>query len=245
VPEPSDRPEPSPPPENWKFIPPTRTEGDLEVVAVTFPDGSTAELAYPASLGLAGLGVTPYMAGCDHDFGFTHYDPRDVRYYGEPLEVYTGSSGEVGLYKSVKGWGGSDLLMFHFGPWWVDLYQYPHERSMPEGRKDCAENLRGTLIDDGWIVLSGPPNLGLNDPELWIGDLGPERRFVILYPDRCENESTSDATMIGGVHVDKSHEFADWCDPSGIRIHVYFEPGSTFFDDVFEGLEIRDARFAS
>jgi hypothetical protein len=240
--EPSDRPEPSPPPEDWRFIPPTRTEGGLEIVAVTFPDGSTAELAYPTSLGLAGLGVTPYIAGCGHDFGFTHYDPRDVKYYGEPLEVYEGVDGrDVGLYKSVKGWGGSDFLMFHFGAWWVDLYQYRHERSMPEGRKDCAENLRGTVTDDGWIVLSGPPDLGLNGAELWIGSLGPERRIqIILFPGRCENDATPDATLIGGLKG-----FADWCDPSGVRIHVYFEAGSTFFDDVFEDLEIRDVRFAS
>jgi hypothetical protein len=186
------------------------------------------------------------MAGCGHDFGFTHYDPRDVKYYGEPLEVYAGPDGrEVGLYKSVKGWGGSDFLMFHFDPWWVDLYQYRHERSTPEGRQDCAENLRGMVTDDGWIVLSGPTDLGLNDAELWIGDLGPERRFVILFPDRCENDATSDTTLIDGLNVDKSKDFADWCDPSGVRIHVYFEPGSTFFDDVLGSLEIRDVRFAS
>jgi len=30
-----------------------------------------------------------------------------------------------------------------------------------------------------------------------------------------------------------------------MRIHVYFEPGSDFFERVFEGLVVRDVRLAS
>jgi len=51
------------------FIPETRIEGSRIILPVTFPDGSTAELAYPDSLDIAGMGARPYIAGCGHDFG--------------------------------------------------------------------------------------------------------------------------------------------------------------------------------
>jgi hypothetical protein len=41
------------------FVPATRLEGDLRVMPVTFPDGTTAEVVYPSGLQLAELGVRP------------------------------------------------------------------------------------------------------------------------------------------------------------------------------------------
>jgi hypothetical protein len=40
------------------------------VLPVTFPDGSRAELLCPLELNLAGMGVRPYLSGCDRDFNF-------------------------------------------------------------------------------------------------------------------------------------------------------------------------------
>ncbi len=41
------------------FIPSTHTENGLEVLPITFPDGSTAELVYPPALDIAGMGRSP------------------------------------------------------------------------------------------------------------------------------------------------------------------------------------------
>jgi hypothetical protein len=228
------------------FVPQTRPEGDRLILPVTFPDGSTAELLYPPDLDIAGLGVTPYMAGCGHDFGFTYFDPRGTMYKGAPLETYIGSDGnQVSLYESVPGFEGIDFLMFSFGEWWVDLYQYSDERDTPGERRFCAEHLLGTVTEDGWLVLSGPESLDLYRPKLQFGDLGPERRFLILFAKQCESDPDYGTVEIDGIRVDLSEDFASWCDPSGVDIHVYFDPDSSFFEDVIEGLEIRNYRPAA
>jgi hypothetical protein len=230
--------------ESRSFVPQTFPEGDRLVLPVTFPDGSTAELLYAPELDIAGLGVTPYMAGCGHEFGFTYYDPRGTMYHGSALETYIGPDGnQVSLHNSVKGFGGIDFLMFNFGKWWVDLYQ--DSFSTPEERQLCAEHLQGTVMEGGWLVLRGPEALDLYRPELQFGDLGPERRFLILFANRCESEPDYGTVELGGIRVDKSEDFASWCDPNGIEIHVYFDPESDFFEDVFEGVEIRNYRQAS
>ena len=244
----------SPTPEEERFeefIPETHAEGDRVVLPVTFPDGSTAELTYPPALDIAGLGARPYWVGCGHDFGFYPYDPYGSVYQGEPLETYIGADGEpVSLWRGAKGRGPFDHLIFHFAEWTVELYQY-RDSSLQSVRQDCAENLEGEVTEDGWPILSGPPSV-LSDhifgppggPELQFGGLRP-RRFILLWPGPCPKGPDPDDVLIDGVHVQLHRDFASWCDDGGkMRIHLYFEPDSDFFQQVFDGLGIRSVRLA-
>jgi Tol biopolymer transport system component len=235
------------------FVPPTRTVDGMVLLSVTFPDGSSAELSYTPSLDLAELGVRPYWAGCGGDFGFFHFDPYGTLYEGEPLQTWTGSNGQsVGLWPGVHGTGPSDHLIWHFGDWTVEKYEYRDAGgSTPEQLAACAEGLRATVTDDGWIVLDGPSGVRLargfgppGGPELEFGDLEP-RRFVEIWPGPC-GKDVAGATVIDGVSVDLSKDFASWCDPGGhMEIHVYFEPGSSFFRDVFDGLTVQEVSLAN
>jgi hypothetical protein len=233
------------------FVPPTRSTDGSVVLPVTFPDGSTAELAYPPSLDLAGLGVRPYWAGCGGDFGFFHYDPYGSLYEGPPMQTWTGADGQaVGLWPGVQGTGPLNHLIWHFGDWTVEKYEYRDHGSSPEELAACAEGLQATVTPDGWIVLDGPAAIGLprgagppGGAELEFGGLQP-RRFVLMWPGPCQDVGGS--TVIGGVSVDLSKDFASWCDPGGnMLIHVYFEPGSTFFRDVFDGLTVQRVTLAT
>ncbi|MEX1263233.1 MAG: hypothetical protein WEE66_04735 [Actinomycetota bacterium] len=235
------------------FVPSTYEEGGMIVLPITLPDGSTAEITYPPSLDIAGMGARPYWVGCGHDFGFHHYDPYGAQYDGEPLETFVGANGEpVSLWRGAKGTGGIDFLIFHFGPWTVDLYQYRNGVSPQPDREACAQNLRGEVTDDGWLVLDGPPSVALPEdafgppegPEVDFGGLSP-RGFIQMWPGPCDNEPDDGTKEIGGVHVDISRDFASWCDPGEMmRIHVYFEPGSELFARVFEDVEVRNVTLA-
>lgn len=230
------------------FIPSTYMEGGMVVLPLTFPDGSVAELAYPPSLDIAGMGARPYWAGCGRDFGFSHYDPYGTVYDGEPLETYEGANGEpVSLWRGAKGTGGADYLIFHFGPWTVDVYQY-RTGSDPEAIRECAEGLTGTVTEDGWVVLDGPASVSLPDgshgppegAEIQFGGLSP-RSFVLLWPGPCENEPYQGTTEVDGVHVDLHRDFASWCDAAAkMRIHLYFKPDSDLFRRVFNNVEVRN-----
>lgn len=243
---------PAPVPQGFvAFVPPTRTVDGKVLLPATFPDGSTAELSYPPSLDLAGLGVRPYVAGCGGDFGFFHYDPYGSVYEGDPIQTWTGSDGQsVGLWAGVQGTGPLNHLIWHFGEWTVEKYEYRDAGSTPEQLATCAEGLRATVTDDGWIVLDGPSDIRLTrgfgpngGAELEFGGLQP-RRFVLMWPGPCHD--IGGTTVINGVAVDLSKDFASWCDPGGqMRIHVYFEPGSSFFRDVFDGLTVQEVRLAS
>jgi hypothetical protein len=238
------------------FVPPTHNEGALTVMPVTFPDGSTAQLVYPPDLDLAGLGVRPYWAGCSRDFWFHHYDPIGTLYDPEgPLQTWTGADGStVGLWHGTDEEPGVDgepidYLVFHFGAWTVLVYDYGGDAALTdEERAICAERLVGRETDWGWVVIDGPRSVGLGGgipPELEIGDLAPDRG-VALFAGECEDYDFEGVRQIDGVGVDLSKGFAAWCDPGGMMdIHVAFEPGSTFFEDVFQGLEIRNVRLAS
>ena len=235
------------------FVPSTYEESGMIVLPITFPDGSTAEITYPPPLDIAGMGARPYWVGCGHDFGFHYYDPFGSVYQGEPLETFVGSDGSpVALWRGGKGYGGIDFLIFHFGPWTVDLYQYRNGGSQQPGREACAENLRGEVTDDGWLVLDGPPSVALPEdafgapsgPEVDFGGLSP-RGFIQMWPGPCVNEPYEGTKEVAGVHVDMSREFASWCDAGEMmRIHVYFEPGSDLFTRVFEEVTVRNVTLA-
>lgn len=234
------------------FVPPTRQTGNRVILPVTFPDGSTAKLLYPADLGLADMGVRPYWVGCGGDFGFFHYDPYGTLYEGEPLRTWIGTNGQkVGLWRGVKGTGPFDHLIFHFDRWTVEKSEYRGDAASPErALSGCAEGLAGRVTRDGWIVLDGPRIVGL-PRDRWGPPEGAElqfgtRQFLEMWVGPCRDDKYEGVTQMDGMSVDLQRDFASWCNEDAmVKIHVYFRPGSTFFQDVFHKLEVRNVRLAS
>jgi hypothetical protein len=221
-----------------------------------FPDGSTAELVYPPDLDLASLGVRPYWAACQRDFGFYYFDPYGSLYEGEPLASWSGSDGQtVSIWRSVDDEPGLDgepivRMIFHFGQWTVDVYDYGGSAALSDDdRAACATGLSGTVTEDGWIVMSATRDilLGGDEPELQFGD-GPFNRrvpFVLFFPGPCQAESNANDRVIEGVSVSVSDGFASWCHPGEMmRIHVYFSGEPIFVEELIRQLEVREVELA-
>jgi hypothetical protein len=111
-----------------RFVPETRREDEHLVMPLTFPDGTTAELTYPAELGLERFTVHPYSSGklsnaVARDFFVVEGDVRDVlaRMNDDAapalLAVYEDArGGKVGLWDVGAGTN-VNYLGFQFGRW--------------------------------------------------------------------------------------------------------------------------------
>jgi len=249
---------PTPSPEPFRaFVPPTRAEGEVVVLPVVFPDGTTAELVYPPEMDVAGLGVRPYWAACGRDLGFYYHDPYGTLYEGEPVQSWTRPDGQtVSVWNAVDKEQGVDgvpivYLIFHFGEWTVRLFDYGGSAAMSDDeRRACAMGLSGSTTEDGWIIMSGSQGtrVGGDEPELEFGGLGQKEPFVLFFPGPCEPESdaSEDLPTIDGVPVSRAHGFASWCHPGEMmRIHVYFSGEPTFVEHLVRELEVRDVHLAS
>lgn len=231
---------------------------------VTFPDGTTAELAYPPELDLAALRVQPYSSGYGPGFGrdFLVYDRavEDVvgAYEGAELlaEYDNGHGGAVGFWRLPPD---GLYLAFQFDSWTVLVYDYGEEGAQmsDEDRSLWAANFHGRDAEDGFLLLEAEPPLALAK----VGEhAGPELEFwtrsellkgILLFPGECTpyregEDGFDDIEMVNGLAVDRSNDFAAWCIPEGsMRVHVYQEPGGTFIDQVLEGLDVRNVSLAS
>ncbi|MER6831695.1 hypothetical protein ABT352_37295 [Streptosporangium sp. NPDC000563] len=170
-----------------------RQEGGREIIDVVFPDGSAAEVSYPAEVGLAKLGVRPAMSGrLDGDPG--PYRQLNVP-SGGPAGVSQGRPMIRQLVKGVTLWppmsaAEGEVLLFAFDPWFVALRDL--KNGMPfEQRMLWARNLRGRVTKGGYLVLDARPPLRLAargetlrgeplGPQLWFG--GARETLLVLAP---------------------------------------------------------------
>lgn len=232
---------------------------------VTFPDGTTAELAYPPELDLSGLRVQPYSSGYGPGFA------RDFLVYDQPFEEVIdgfeeaellaeygdGQGGVVGFWRLPSA---GVYLVFEFGSWTVLVYDYDggEARMSDEDRALWATNFHGHEAEDGFLLLEAEPPLVLAragehaGPELEFWSRSGDFSAVLLFPGECapfrEGEGGFDhIEMINGLAVSReSDDFANWCIPdASMTIHVYQQPGDTLIDDVLRGLEVRNVDLAS
>jgi hypothetical protein len=250
-----------------RFVPPTHAEDDLVVMPVTFPDGTTAELAYPPELDLASEPVRPYSSGyppdAARDFWIFYGRVEDVlaRLGGATLlgEYPDGRGGTVGFW-DLRAERAVHYLAFQFGSWAVLVYDYAPGSLQPPmtkgARQQWARSLRGHETGSGFLVLEALPPLQLAragehaGPELEFGTLDP--RLLLLFPGPCEPYRAGEGAFqedelveVEGIVMSRSPEFASWCDPGGLmRVHVYQAAGDDYIDRVARGLEIRDVRLA-
>ena len=232
---------------NSRFIPPTRREGAVTVLPLVFPDGTTAELRYPPSLDLAGLGVWPTISGAlgkdpgtGRDLLFIHGDAAGLTAGTAPVACYRGAGGgQVELWRTqdpdLRYW-----LLFRFGAWTVALWDGNAERLLNHlERAAWARSLVGRETGSGWLRLRGrrPLRLGAEhegDVRLRLGDLNP--RAVLLWPVRCQPRRPD-------LDVGR-YWFASYCLPDApMRIHVHDSDG-TFGRAVIQGLRVREVHHA-
>jgi hypothetical protein len=241
-----------------RFTPPTHRAGEVVVLPVVFPDGSTAELRSPRELELASSGVWPRTSGAlgkdaatGRDLLIVYGNAEGLRAGTAPVACYQGADrNQVELVRSqdpeVRFW-----LLFRFGAWTVALWDGNAGRLMDhQDRALWARSLVGRETEGGWLVLRGkrPLRLGAEhdgDVQLQLGDLSP--RAVLLWPVRCQPRRGPDTTMIGGHAVDLdvgSQWFASYCLPKApMEVHVYDSDGS-FGRAVIEGLQVQNVRHA-
>ncbi|GGS92436.1 hypothetical protein GCM10010156_58440 [Planobispora rosea] len=175
--------------------PQVRRRDGREIINVAFPDGSRAEISYPAGAGLAALGARPAQIGwLDQD---DNYDlvrrltapPGGAAEVARERPMLRNLGKRVTLWKS-SSWDSGQLMLFDFDPWSLALFDAPRPMTF-EQRMIWAENLRGRVTEDGYLVLSAKPPLVLGrpgqvvrgeqaGPQLWFG--GGRETLVVFAP---------------------------------------------------------------
>ncbi|MER6006540.1 hypothetical protein ABT120_48950 [Nonomuraea angiospora] len=231
--------------------------GGTRTLRVTFPDGSRAEVTYPAGLNLASLGARPYTSGTLTGAGKAEghrsltgagkggeFRSLTAPLYGE-AETAAGRpmirrlTGDVTLWPGPLGVDtAGPVLLFAFGDWRIAL-QDERAGMTFEQRRAWAQNLRGTLTPDGFLTLSagGPLRLSrpgeirdgvLVGPQLWLGGLS--RRMLVLAPvPDCERQGPA------SVALDPRHAISG----SACRAGFYLAASG---DESFVRSALRDVR---
>ena len=153
-----------------RFTTPARRDGEVVVMPLVFPDGTTAELRYPPELELAKLGVWPRTSGAigkepstGRDLLIVYGDAEGLTAGTAPAACYPGAErGQAELWRSqdpdVRYW-----LLFRVGAWTVAMWDGNAGRLMGhQDRAVWARSLVGRETGRGWLVLRGrrPLRLG-------------------------------------------------------------------------------------
>jgi hypothetical protein len=229
-------------------------EGGMVVVSVTFLDGTTAEVVYPAALDIAGLGVRPGGWGslvgsefdgcCLRDFSaWKDTLPGEVRggqlirqvgvVDGQPVTLWSGARGDPGRY-----------LVFTFGSWRLAVWDDAGGARMTDEQLLLwAEHLHGRTTPDGFLVLeaTGPLRLAgvgapTQPPGLGFGEV--DRRQLELTPVTWCGDGLNEVKPAG-----RGQWTADVCRP-GQPMRSQAAGDEAFVDGIVNHLRIRDVRLA-
>ena len=234
-------------PSGQTWAPATIREGDVIVMPITFPDGTTAEAVYPSDLGLDGFNVYPdayanLEAGsgaCGWPVHASRSDPREDWARGAgPLDSHTRIDGTVVELWQGKPWTRPhNILVTRFGRWNV-IVLCRAQAMIPEVVL-WAEHLGAHTSRDGLLVLEDSLPL-----EAHPGDTGATIRLsgpnvvvdLEVSPDDCRNGGATDLGSADGV--------VEWCVDG--NVHVYanaFEPRQhAFLERLTADLTVRNVR---
>ena len=183
------------------LYPKPRREGGREILNVVFPDGSKAEVGYPAELGLAKLGVRPAQ-GAWLD-GHKDLYRQLTAPPGGPAGVAMGKpmirklTGKTTLWRPMSPAEG-EVLLFSYGPWYLALHDekdgMPFEQRLLLGEEPARQGDQGRL-SRAQRQASDPASgagEGLEServgPQLWFG--GAREALLVLAPvPGCDVES--------------------------------------------------------
>ena len=217
------------------------SEGSNEVVPIVFPDGTTAELVYPAELSSDALTV-PFdelRARPDPAGGPPGNMIRPQIVYGGVPEQY-GIEGIVDCHQGPDGepvpvWSSKDgdLIVRRFGKWHVVVF---NRRSNLEA---WARHLEGEVLDGGWLVLRGGSELPIG-PENDPGDapllLYARDRIINLWPLDCAKRHKNEEPELSKVG---RQSFVSYC-LEDVQIEVHVQGPQEFVEAIFNGLQVRN-----
>jgi hypothetical protein len=196
------------------------------VMPLTFPDGSTVEVSYPATLDLAGLGLTPYTSLAVNATG--DVAARDL----------------IVSRASLQHWNGADTgLHLRFGAWHVLIWdtakggEHAEERMSQAQRAALTHDLRGRETAAGFLVLRGRDGVGLASagedygPGLHFGGR-PGGVFMWLRVGECTQD-----------RVDHHKTGATWCPSPLVEAHAGGSKAAV--KAIVDGLTIREVALAS
>lgn len=192
-------------PPNNLVIAATAKGGD-EVLPVVFPDGTRAEVRYPAELNLDELGSRPFQGmwvdGRHRQLIAPYGGEVEITRGGEPIRNYAPN---VTLWPRQAGAYGQ-VLLFSFDKWRLAMYDRGQGLTFDQ-RVTVAENLKGEVTEEGYLVLSGGEGVRLANageiergepvgPQLWFG--GGAGKTVMLAPTpTCGKEFRPPAEVEG------------------------------------------------
>jgi streptogramin lyase len=229
------------------FVPPTRQEGDVAVMPVTFPDGRTAEILYPERLDLASGGVRavsfaePTQAPeCAAILYAHHGTERVFDDEGTPEATYPGATEEpVELWDPPANVYPQAWLVFSFGSWRVGV---PVQFSCRDDDvlATWARSVTGRETSAGFLILDTKPPLRTYEP----GDLDApglifegDRFTVQVFSQACAPDDGS-VQRIGGKEIQRSDGLAVWC-LTEESILVRIEGDDELIDGLIRDIAIR------
>ncbi|MEV4174432.1 hypothetical protein [Nonomuraea sp. NPDC049709] len=179
---------------------PAVAKGGDEVLPVVFPHGVRAEVRYPKELDLDEMGSRPFQGGWVggryRQFVAPYGGEVEITRGGRPIRNYTDN---VTLWPRQAGSGFyGQVLLFAFGPWRLAMYDRGQGLTF-EQRMALAQNLKGRVTKEGYLVLSAEGDLRLAKPgevaedepigpQLWFG--GGAGQMVALVPTPgCEKRA--------------------------------------------------------
>ncbi|MEX1125875.1 MAG: hypothetical protein WEE53_09465 [Acidimicrobiia bacterium] len=199
------------------FSPPLQTANGMTEFPLTFLDGMQMTLSYSADLDLTSRGleaqaVGRLSGGVSRVFGIR---------YGPPEAFVTETEGNMGpgdLATTFPGGEGSVVelwefprepiayLVFDFDPWTAYVWDGMggvNPRMSDEARASWAVNLHGVTNDQGFLILTAEPPLGLVDAADDPGPDGPDLRIdgssgsLLVFVNDCDRMTTLEEETYG------------------------------------------------
>ncbi|MEU7002145.1 hypothetical protein [Nonomuraea sp. NPDC046570] len=193
--------------------------GDDEVIDVVFPDGTEAQVRYPAVLQLDGMGSRPAVGiWVDGDrpllrMLFAPFGGREEVARGRgPLRKLTPT---VSLFARGPGQGGAgEDLLFAFGSWFMTMHD-GRDGLLFEQRVALAKALNGDDSREGYLVLSAgkPVRLAVAGehvrgepvgPQLWFGTGRGDTLALVLNPG-CRTETRTPGILARNPRPVRQH----------------------------------------
>jgi hypothetical protein len=218
-------------------------EGGSLIMPITFPDGTMAELVYPATLELGTSYVHPgafvrqrpkpchpevYFSRSEIVGNWTSPDP--------PLAVFEGIHGDpVALWSGKRWLQPRDVLAFDFGDWVAMVVCQADPQVDADALSTFARSLDGHQTPDGFFVLTPRPPVRLVEEGFQVGPrvtLEKDRPFQLV------ELTLSGCSPSAAVIVQRST--VDGCFQGGIALYAQGNPD--FLRAVSEGLRVRDVR---
>jgi hypothetical protein len=216
---------------------PARTVGARVRMPLVLPDGTRVELSLPRGVDWGGMPAVPY-GGVAVDDVLTsdfHVMRGGLAYFageGDLQRTLLTAPGRVVSYWMMYTPGGPGYyVVVDFGPWVIGIWGVQRLKT-EEQLRALAENLTGTVTDDGFLVLrpTGPvrllgPGSGAA-PTIHVGDLAGTGLSVTAEP--C----TRDTTWLTGT---REQSEAGACRPGWgvtVRVHGPRDIVKTFHNDI-------------